>query len=134
MSRSSGRRGQVEPLAALTAVAVLGLALGLYVGVFDATVPEPSDRAVEDAALLRTVAELRAGSVAVPARVEAATAAAPDGYRIRVTLRTANRTWRRGPQPPTDAAVAARTLPVRAAPDAVAPGRVRVEVWPWHEA
>ena len=44
MSRSSARRAQVEPLAALAAVLVLGVALGAYVGALDGALPGPTDR------------------------------------------------------------------------------------------
>ncbi|MFB6217856.1 MAG: hypothetical protein ABEH77_01565 [Halobacteriaceae archaeon] len=123
-------RGQTEPLAALAAVAALGIALGLYAGALDTTWTT-TGRTVEEAALRRTVATLRTGAVVAPGRVGRATAAAADGYRMRVTIEVADRRWSAGPDPPDGAAAAARTLPVRVAPGTAVPGRVRVEVWPW---
>jgi hypothetical protein len=134
MSRSSARRAQVEPLAALVAVAALGIALGLYAGAAETATPPPRDRATAEVALVAVVSELRAGSVVAPGRVEGAGTVAPDGHRIRVSVRAADRVWRDGPRPPTDAERASRTLPIRVGPDAVVPGRVRVEVWPWTAA
>lgn len=129
MSRWSDR-GQTEPLAALAAIAALGLALALYAGILDATVTIP-ERTVEEATLRRAVATLRAGALVVPVRVRRAAAANPDGYRVRVTVTAGNTTWTAGPDPPAAADVAARTLPVRVAPGTAVAGRVRVEVWQW---
>lgn len=132
MSLSWERRGQVEPLAALAAVAALGLVLALYAGVLETTTPTPEPE-VEDAALLRTVGALRTGAILDPEAVGRAAAAAPRGYRLRVTVRAANRTWSGGPEPPGDTVSAARVAPVRISRGTAVSGRVRVEVWPWPE-
>jgi hypothetical protein len=130
MSRSSARRAQVEPLAALAAVLVLGVALGAYVGALDGALPSPTDRNRAEPALGRVADALRPDGVARPARLPAAAAAAPDGYRANVTLAAGDRRWSVGPSPPESADTAARRLPVRVAPGRVRTGRLRVEVWP----
>jgi hypothetical protein len=134
MSRSSERRAQVEPLAALVAVAILGIGLGLYAGTVETATPPDRERTTAEAALVAVVSELRTGSVVVPGRVEDTGAVAPEGYRMQVSVRAADRDWRDGPRPPTEAQTATRTLPVRVGPEAVVPGRLRVEVWPWTAA
>ncbi|PSP20167.1 hypothetical protein BRC62_00515 [Halobacteriales archaeon QH_10_67_13] len=54
MRHSSGRRGQVEPLAAIVAVATVGVAIGLYAGVLDGVV-EPDDERDTDAIAVATL-------------------------------------------------------------------------------
>ncbi len=129
MSRSSARRAQVEPLAALAAVLVLGVALGAYVGALDAALPDPTDRNRAEPALRRATDALRPDGVARPARLRTATDAGPAGYRANVTLAAGDRRWAVGPSPPASADTAARRLPVRVAPGRVRSGRLRVEVW-----
>lgn len=45
---ATGRRGQLEPFAALAAVAVVALALAVFAGAFEASVPGPADRDVTE--------------------------------------------------------------------------------------
>ncbi|MFB6105487.1 MAG: hypothetical protein ABEJ70_00800 [Halobacteriaceae archaeon] len=126
MSRSSGR-GQVEPLAALAALAVLGVTLSAWAGAFAAVRPDPPERDVAPATLQRSVERLRSNGSVRPGRLDLVDP--PTGYRLNATLRAAGRRWSRGPTPPTDAGAAGRTVPVRVAATRVRPGRLRVVVW-----
>lgn len=133
MSRSSAR-GQVEPLAALAAVAVVGLALAGYAGVLSTAIPPSGERSLADPALRRALdaPELRAGAAVNPYRLAAVHPdVAPDGYRANLTVRTTNRTWTAGPAPPTvaDRDAASRAVPVRTGPATIRSGRLRVVVW-----
>ncbi|MFC7044894.1 hypothetical protein ACFQH6_05165 [Halobacteriaceae archaeon GCM10025711] len=126
MRRSSARRGQVEPMAALAAVFAVGLALTATAGTFAAATPA-TERDLADPAMRRVLATTRTGSVLQPARLSAASA--PAGYRLNVTVVAGDRRWHTGPTPPDAAASETRTVPVRTGPGRVQPGRVRVEVW-----
>ena len=135
MSRSSGRplsrrpsRAQVEPLAALSAVFAVGLALSAYAGVLDATLPtydrnlaEPTVERVE-----RAVCEAR---VADPGALDDGLRAGPDGYRLNLTLAAAGERWHAGPPAPPTADSAESAVGVRVGPGRVRSGRLRVEVW-----
>lgn len=124
-------RGQVDPLPALVAVAVVGLALTLYAGSLGTVPsPDPDDDAATAAVALGAVCE----RVCVGGRVDPATladglAAAPDGHRLRIVLLAGDEEWTAGPTPPGDAASAARTVTVRVGPGETVPGRLRVVVW-----
>ena len=126
MQHSSARRGQVEPLAALAAVFVIGLALTATAGTFAAAIPA-TDRDIADPAMQHVLATARTGSVLHPTRLSAVSA--PAGYRLNVTVVVGDRRWQAGPTPPDAAASETRTVPVRTGPNQVRPGRVRVEVW-----
>jgi hypothetical protein len=128
MRRSSGRRGQVEPIAALAAVVVLGMALSTYAVAFEASIPNADhERDRARPALRQATATLRVDGVVDPGRVPRAAAGLPAS--ANVTLRAVGEEWHAGPVPPADAHVASRPVPVRIAPGRVRPGRVRVEVW-----
>lgn len=130
MSSSSARRGQTEPLAALAAVFVVGLALTGYAATRSAVGPPPTQRERARPTLYDVAADLTAGAVAVPGHLAAAaTGAAPPGYAVNVTLRAAGRSWHFGEPTPRRADAATRLLPVRLAPGRVRPGRLRVVVW-----
>lgn len=126
MSRSSDR-AQVEPLAALAAVAVVGTALTLHAGVLHGVRPPEPTRDRATPALQRALGAVRDEGLARPSRLRSVSA--PDGRAMNVTLRTANRTWAVGPRPPDGADRAGRPVPVRVAPGAVRAGRLRVAVW-----
>jgi hypothetical protein len=128
MSRSSARRGSVEPVAALVAVFAVCAGVSIYAGVLDDARPaagrdvaEPTLRRVHDAVGDSTVAD--------PDAVETAAREGPDGYRTNVTLRVAGRRWAAGPTPPTDSDGATRPVSVRLAPGRVRAGTLGVEVW-----
>lgn len=129
VSRSSARRGQTEPLAALAAVLVVGLALGLYADAIAAARPPSSDPGTAAATLQRVQDHVSDGGVALPDRVPAATALAPHGHTANVTLATGNRRWTAGPSPPADAPSARRSTAVRIDQWSARPGTLRVVVW-----
>lgn len=131
MSRSSARRAQVEPLAALVAVAVLCLAVGAYGAVRADVLPAGDSDAPANAVLSETVdAATPQNSLVVDPQLLDAAAVPPPGYEATITVTTGNQTWRSGPDnPPADAASATRRVPVRVGPGSVRPGRVVVEVW-----
>ncbi|WP_435098250.1 DUF7285 family protein [Halarchaeum sp. P4] len=130
MSRSSGR-AQVEPTAALAAVLVLTLALGVYGTahahlLLDGAAPERA------AAVLAHVDGQLGPGPADPGDLAAAVRGFPGDYAVNATLRTATHTWSVGPPRPAPtvrADIATTTLPVRVSNDAVRPGRLSVVVW-----
>lgn len=69
MSRSTVRRGQVEPLAALAAVLVLGVALGLYADVLAAVQPTPAPSGAREATLQRAADVVTEDGAAEPDRL-----------------------------------------------------------------
>lgn len=128
MSRSSAR-GQTEPLAALVAVAALGIGLSMYAGVLDATLPTDRDRSVAPAAAERVDQRVAPDGVADPDLVPESHAVGPDGYATNVTLRAAGEGWSSGPAVPAGADTATERLGVRLGPGRVEPGRLTVTVW-----
>jgi hypothetical protein len=134
MSRSSapepGDRGQVDPLPALVAVAVVGLALSLYAGALGVLPSAEPDDDARAAVTLGAVCErICVGGRVDPATLDEGLAAAPDGYHLRIVLRSDRTSWGAGPIPPDGAAGAARTVTVRVGPHRTVPGRLRVVVW-----
>lgn len=130
MSRSSVRKGQVEPTAALVALLAVCAGVTTYATALGAAVP-PVDRDVARPTLDRVVDSLSTGGVVHPTRAGRAKRVGPSGYRLNVSVAAAGRRWTAGPTPPeagrTDAA--ARPTSVRLGPGRIRPGRVRVEVW-----
>ncbi|MDZ7849307.1 MAG: hypothetical protein U5K70_00325 [Halodesulfurarchaeum sp.] len=120
---SSARRGQVEPLPALLALAVFAIGLSLYgatlEGVALNTGPEVSDATMD--AAFGTLSE---GPVVVPERLETRAADLPDG--VAVILRADGRTWVRGNPPETAEKSRRRHVLVRTDSGEV-PGTLRVE-------
>lgn len=128
MSRSSARRGSVEPIAAVAALFAVTAGLGLYAGVLDDARPT-SDRDVATPTLDRVHERASDLTVVDPGAIDAARRAGPDGYRVNVTVRADGRRWAAGPAPPTRADHASRSVSVRLAPGRLRAGRLRVEVW-----
>lgn len=130
MSRSSGRRGQVEPTVALAAVFGVVVGVGLYAGVLADATPGDRARNLADPAAERIHDEVApSAEIVVPARLDRAGAAAPDGHRVNVTVTVASRRWTVGPAAPPTADTATRRTSVRVGPGRVRPGTLRVEVW-----
>ena len=128
--RSTTGRGQVEPLAALAAVFAVCAALTLYAGVLDGAMPGESDRETATLAADRAVDRTSRAGIVRPARLDSATAAAPNGWQLNVTLTSGGEHWQYGPDPPATAANATRRVSVRHGPGTVRPGRFRVVTWP----
>ena len=129
MSRSWGR-AQTEPLAALVAVAAVGLGLSLYVGVLDAELPGSPDRQLADSAIERVESAMAPSAVALPSRTDEGRAAGPTGYRTNVTLTADGRRWSSGPSAPVSADAASVRIGVRLGPAQIRTGTLRVWVWP----
>jgi len=130
MSRSSGRRGQL-PVVALVAVAVVGLALGVYAGVLDRAGPAPTTRATAEITVDRAVDVVAPAGVARPASLGRAQSVRPGGYDANVSLAVGGERWSVGPPVPSDgdADVAVEPVSVRVAPGRIRSGRLRVVVW-----
>lgn len=141
MSRSSARRGQAEPLAALVAVVAVGAGVSLYAGALadariagagpgpgpgpgsdpDATAGTAADRALERVAPV---------GVARPGRMADLPSVAPSGYRLNATLTCGTERWTVGPPAPSSATARAdRPTSVRTAPGRIRPGTLRVVIW-----
>lgn len=126
---SDVRRAQVEPLAALAAVFAVCVGLALYAGVLSSVTPETS-RDLAGPTLDRVHDRLSTGGVGVPARLDAAADAGPEGYDLNVSLAADDRRWTLGPNPPPGVDdTASRPTGVRVAAGRVHSGRLRVVVW-----
>lgn len=128
MPRSSDR-GQAEPIAALVAVVTVGLALGLYAGHLDASLPGSPDRALAESAVERVENAVAPAGVAKPSLLDAGQRAGPDGYRTNVTLTVGDDRWEAGPAAPTSADAETVRLGVRTSPATIRTGTLRVTVW-----
>lgn len=123
-------RGQVDPLPAIVAVAVVGLAVSLYaVGLDGLPGGASEERSTADVTLGAVCERVCDGGTVDPASLDEGLAAAPDGHRLGLVLRADGREWTAGPAPPADAGTATRTVTVRLGPNDVVPGRLRVVVW-----
>ncbi|MDG5775856.1 hypothetical protein VB773_17575 [Haloarculaceae archaeon H-GB2-1] len=129
MARSSARRGQTEPIAALVAVVAICLGLSLYVGVLDGALPDSRDRQVADHAVDTVERASSVAGVVRPSRLSTARSTAPDGYRCNVTLVVDDRRWTAGPAPPNRTQTASRRVSARIGPGRIRPGTLRVVVW-----
>jgi len=130
MRRSSVReRCQTEPFAALAAAFVVALALSVWAGVFEASVPEPVDRNVAEPTADRVERALTVAGVVRPDRTGSLRPAGPEGYELNVTLTTDHERWSFGPSAPGTADAATRRVSVYTDPGAVSPGRLEVRVW-----
>jgi hypothetical protein len=123
-------RAQVEPLAALVAVFVVGVALTTYGGLVDATLPTP-DRNVAEPTVERAERATSEHGVVAPTALRDGLRVGPDGYRMNLTLTVAEQEWHVGPSPPNADAVDRSEIrvSVRVAPGKIRPGRLRAEVW-----
>jgi hypothetical protein len=133
MRRSSAREGQIEPLAALAAVAVVAAAVALYAGVFEASLPGQTDRNVAEDAADRVERSVTRGGVVRPSTVLFANRSRPEGYHQNVTVVVhrdgADSVLSVGPAAPETADVARRRVSVRDGPGRVEPGHLEVRVW-----
>ena len=130
MRHSSGRRGQVEPLAAIVAVATVGVAIGLYAGVLDGVVEPDDERDTDAIAVDRVLDRAEAIGVLEPERLDRALGALPPGWRANATLSVDGRRITVGPAPSDgETMTASRRVAVRTAPGVVRPGRLSITVW-----
>jgi hypothetical protein len=129
MSRSSARRGLVEPIPALAAVLVVGMALGVYADAVATVEPNQSADGRAAATLQRVHDDVSVNGAVRPGRVADAGDAAPAGYDLNVTVTAGEDRWSTGPGPPDTGAVAQRRTGVRIDRWSVRPGRIRVVVW-----
>lgn len=129
MRRSSGRRAQTEPFAALVAVAVVALALATFAGAFEASVPTPVDRNHAEPVADRVERNLTAGGVVHPDDVDNVSRRGPDGYDVNVTLQWGDGRKTDGPVAPDTADAATRRVSVFLGDADVTPGRLEVRVW-----
>ncbi|SEN25071.1 hypothetical protein SAMN05216388_1002157 [Halorientalis persicus] len=129
MSRSSARRGQVEPVAAIVAVFALGVGLTIYAGAVDDALPGTEPRNVAQPTLSAVEDAIETDGVVRPTRLTRVTAAAPAGRRLNVTLTAGDRRWTRGASPPASAQRARTSVSVDRGPGQVEPGRLTVRVW-----
>ena len=124
----AGRRGQVEPLAALAALFAVCVGLSAYALVI-ADAGRPTDRDLAGPALATVDDAVSVSGVVRPARLDRALDARPSGTRLNVTLTTDSRTWNAGPPPAVHGDRATRRVSVRLGPGRVRVGRLRVVVW-----
>lgn len=117
------------PLAALVAVVMVSLALGLYAGVLDASLPGERDRSVAPTALSAVEDQVAPAGVVRPGLVGDSPAAGPAGYETNVTVSAGGSRWSAGPAAPATAHRASERVSVRVAPARVVPGRLEVAVW-----
>ncbi|SFR33399.1 MULTISPECIES: DUF7285 family protein [Halorubrum] len=134
-SLSASDRAAVEPIAALVAVTVVGLALGLYAGALDDAAPDRSGRAAE-AALDRAERAVTVGGVVDPRRLRRVEA---PGTATAIELEANGERWLAasgpdapgppGARSPDAVAVAERRVTVRVAPGRNVRGTLRAVVW-----
>ena len=134
-SLSTADRAAVEPLAALVAVVVVGLALGLYAGAFADATPD-GDRRNAEAALDRVDQRVTVGGVVDPSRLREIEA---PGTETAVELEADGERWMAASGPdapgppgvraPDAVAVAERRVTVRMAPGRNVRGTLRAVVW-----
>lgn len=129
MSRSSARRGQVEPLAAIGAVLIVGVGLTLYAGALDDAIPAEQEQPAPAPVLDEVERTVERNGVAIPTRLSESTAVAPDGTRLNVTLQVGGRHWQTGPRAPATARNASSRVSVRVEPGEIRPGSLTVRVW-----
>jgi hypothetical protein len=126
VGRWSGKRGYVEPLAALAGVLALGVALTLYAGALNGTAPS-AERHRATVVLDSTVADAAALGVLGVSDLEIPET--PAGWSVNLTLETVSGRWTYGDPPSPTADRSSRRVSVRVEPGSVEPGQLRVAVW-----
>lgn len=149
-SWSTCERGQVSPIAALLAVVVLAAALTLYGTALLKLLPGQEERSVEDRTLSNVWEQIRdsgvyedgtlSGSGAVDRRV------LPEGYNVYINVTRIRDDGTRTEvdelvydadpstgtivmDPPQEATLVSRPIPVRESPGSVVGGTLHVAVW-----
>jgi hypothetical protein len=129
MSRSSARRGQVEPVAAIVAVFALGVGLTVYAGAVDDALPGTEPRNVAQPTLSTVEDTVETAGVVQTDRLDRVASAGPAGRRLNVTLTAGDRRWTRGPSAPESAQRASTRVSVGLGSGRVQSGRLTVRVW-----
>jgi hypothetical protein len=129
MSRSSARRGQVEPVAAIVAVFALGVGLTVYAGAVDDALPGTEPRNVAQPTLSAVEDAVERAGVVRPDRLSRVGSVVPAGRRLNVTLTAGERAWSHGDPAPDSAQRASTRVSVELGPGRVRPGRLTVRVW-----
>jgi len=129
MSRSSASRAQVEPLAAIVAVFVVGVGLAVYAGTIESVLPHQSKQPAAPATLAAVEDAVTVAGVVVPTKLSAARTERPATGRLNVTLSAAGEKWHVGPTPPGTAETASERVSVRVEPGVIRSGRLTVRVW-----
>lgn len=127
--RPSSDRAQFEAVVALVAVLAVGAGLTVYAETLSGAVPDEPERETAGTALDRIHGELRVAGVVDPDRLRRVRDGLPDGWRTNVTIRTRERAWQYGPDPPEGAVRADRRVSVRVAPGEIDPARLTVILW-----
>ncbi|AQL41988.1 hypothetical protein BV210_04310 [Halorientalis sp. IM1011] len=129
MSRSSARRGQVEPVAAIVAVFALGVGLTIYAGAVEDAVPGTEPRNVAQPTLSAVEDAIETAGVVQTDRLSRVNAVTPAGRQLNVTLTAGDRRWTRGDRAPASAQRASTRVSVGLGSGRVRPGRLTVRVW-----
>ncbi|MFB6114044.1 MAG: hypothetical protein ABEJ58_08085 [Halodesulfurarchaeum sp.] len=124
---SSDRRGQVEPLPALLALAVFAIGLSVYGTSLESSLHR-GEPTVDDGDVRRVLESLESGTVVQPKRMSRLPMRTPSGEHVSVVLRADGRVWRSGPHRPERSATVSRRVLV-ATPSGVVAGRLRVSTW-----
>jgi hypothetical protein len=134
----AGPRAQTEPFAALAAVVVVALALSVWAGAFEESLPEPVDRDLAEPTADRVERALTVGGIVRPARLSrnestgtpspVVNRSAPEGYRLNVSIVGNGGRQSVGPAAPSTAEAATRRIGV-GRPGSVSPARLEVRVW-----
>jgi hypothetical protein len=130
MSRSSARRAQIEPLAAIAAVFAVTAGLSIYAGMLDDVLPRSAATANPEGAIPAVEAALEANGVVDPSRLTGRLLRdGAAGETRNVSLVVDDRRWAVGPAAPVTARAATERVSVRLGAGDVKPGRLTVRVW-----
>lgn len=119
---SSARRGQVEPLPAMIALAAFAIALSIY-GVSVESVPLGQGQSISEATVRTAVDTVSEGVVVRPTRLQRLDGRLPDGTAVTITA--GGERWHWGPRHGRDAQTTMRHVLV-ATDDGARPGVLRV--------
>lgn len=131
-------RAQTEPFAALAAVVVVALALSVWAGAFEGSLPEPVDRDLAEPTADRVERALTVGGIVRPERLTRNSSgrapsrlvnrSAPESYRLNVTIVRDGGRQSVGPAAPSTTETATRRISA-GRPGSVSPARLEVRVW-----
>ncbi|MFW5965145.1 MAG: DUF7285 family protein [Halodesulfurarchaeum sp.] len=119
---SSDKRGQVDPLPALLAVALFAIGLSLY-GVTLEDARSPISPGISDATMVSAESTLTEGTVVQPSRMDALEGELPADVAVRV--RADDREWQHG-DPPEDPSATRRQFVLVRTESGEVPGIMRV--------